>query len=98
MEVPRLGVELELQLPAYATATEDSSRLCNLHHSSQQCQILNPLSEARDGTHNLMVPSRIRFCGATMGTSKIIFFKKRLVIGLAWIMWPFLIQPQWPSR
>ena len=29
-------------------------------HSSRQCQILNPLSEARGRTHNLMVPSRIR--------------------------------------
>ena len=28
-------------------------------HSSGQRQILNPLSEARDRTHNLMVPSRI---------------------------------------
>ena len=28
-----------------------------LHHGSQQCQILNPLSEARDRTHNPMVPS-----------------------------------------
>ena len=28
-------------------------------HSSQQRQILNPLSEARDRTRNLMVPSRI---------------------------------------
>ena len=34
MEVPRLGVELELQLPAYTTATEtwDPSRICDLHH------------------------------------------------------------------
>ena len=57
MEVPRLGVEWELQMPAYttATATQDPSRICELHHSSQQCQILNPLSEGRDGTHNLMV-------------------------------------------
>ena len=31
MEVPRLGVELELQLPAYttATATWDPSRTCD---------------------------------------------------------------------
>ena len=52
MEVPRLGVEPELQLLAYATAiaTLDTSRVCDLHHSSQQCWILNPLSEARDGT------------------------------------------------
>ena len=47
---PRLGVESELQLLAYATATatQDLSHVCNLHHSSQQYQILNPLSEARD--------------------------------------------------
>ena len=38
MEVPRLGVELELQLPAYATATATQvpSCLCDLHHSSRQ--------------------------------------------------------------
>ena len=49
-EVPRLGVELELQLPAYttATATLDLSRICNVHHSSWQCRTLNPLSKARD--------------------------------------------------
>ena len=48
MEVPRLGVELELQLLAYAIATamQGPSLVCNLHHSSQQCRILNPLSEA----------------------------------------------------
>ena len=28
MEVPRLGVELELQLPAYATAMWDPSGVC----------------------------------------------------------------------
>ena len=58
-EVPRLGVESELQLPAYATATaaQDLSCICDLHHSSWQCRILNPLSEARDGTQVLMDPS-----------------------------------------
>ena len=50
MEVPRLGVESELQLLAYTTATEtpDPSHVCDLHHSSWQHGILNPLSEARD--------------------------------------------------
>ena len=51
MQVPRLGVESELQLPAYAkaaaTATRDSSRIFDLHHSSQQCQILSPLSKGQ---------------------------------------------------
>ena len=52
MEVPRLGVESELQFPAYTTATAmpDVSRVCDLHYSSWQCQILNPLSEVRDRT------------------------------------------------
>ena len=36
VEVPRLGVELELQLQAYTTAlaTWDPSCVCDLHHSS----------------------------------------------------------------
>ena len=50
MEIPRLGVELELQLLAYTTAMAmpDPSHVCDLHHSSWQHQILNPLSEAGD--------------------------------------------------
>ena len=49
MEVPRLGGESKLQSLAYAiaTATRDLSLICDLHHSSQHHQILNPLSEAR---------------------------------------------------
>ena len=57
MKVPRLlGVESELQLLAYATATAmlDPSHICDLHRSFKQCQILNPLSEAGDQTHILM--------------------------------------------
>ena len=62
MEVPRLGVESELQLQAYttATATPDPSHICDLHHSLQQHGILNRLSKARDGTHILVDPSRVR--------------------------------------
>ena len=39
MEVPRWGIKLELQLPAYATATAtvlDPNFMYELHHSSQQ--------------------------------------------------------------
>ena len=62
MKVPRLRVESELQLlaTAVATATQDPSHVCDLRHSSWQCQILNPLSEARDWTHILMDASRVR--------------------------------------
>ena len=64
MEVPRLGVESKLQLPATATATAmpDPSPVCNLHHSSWQHWILNPMSEATDRTRILMDASQIRFC------------------------------------
>ena len=43
VEVSRLGVQSELQLPAYtpATATRDPSGVCHLHHSSWQRWILN---------------------------------------------------------
>ena len=44
MEVPRLGVQWELQLPAYATANVRSSCICVLHQS----RILDPVTEARD--------------------------------------------------
>ena len=61
MEIPRLGIEWELQLLAYATATAmlDLSRTFDLHHSSWKHQILNPLSEAGDGTHILMDASQV---------------------------------------
>ena len=45
---------------ATATATWDPTCICDPHHCSQQHQILNPLSEARDQTCNLMVPSQVR--------------------------------------
>ena len=72
MEVPKLVIDLELQLPAYATATAtlDLSHVCNLFHSSQQCWILNALRKARDQTCNLMVPSWICFCCTMTGTPK----------------------------
>ena len=64
MEVPRLGVESELEPLAYTTATAmaDLSHICNLHHSYWQCRILNTLSKARDQTCILMDASQIRFC------------------------------------
>jgi len=34
----------------HSHSNTDLSRICNLYHSSQQRQILNPLSEGRDGT------------------------------------------------
>ena len=56
MEVPRLGIESELQQLAYSTATaaQDLSGTCSLHCISRQHQILNPLIKTRDQTHILM--------------------------------------------
>ena len=56
MEIPRLGVEADLQMLACPTATAmpDLHRVFNLHHSSRQHWLLNPLSKARDGTQVLM--------------------------------------------
>ena len=70
MEVLRLVVQTELQLPAYptATATPDLSHICGLCHSSWQCLIHSPLSGARNRTHILMDTSRVRFWGTTTRT------------------------------
>ena len=63
MEVPRLGVELELQLLASATAIamQDLSHVFDLHHSSWQRWILDPLSKAKDRTHIFMDPSWVSY-------------------------------------
>ena len=61
MEVPRLGVKLQLQMPAYATA-----------HS--KAGIFNLLSEARDWTCILKDASQIRFHKATTGTPNTYIF------------------------
>ena len=74
IQVPRVGVELELQLQAFttATATRDLGHICDLHHSSWQHQILNPLSESRDRTCTLMNTSQVCYSWATMGTPTLI--------------------------
>ena len=53
MEVPGLGVEVELQLRAYTTAmaTPDPSCICDLHDTcilTETSQALNPLSHNRN--------------------------------------------------
>ena len=52
IEVPRLGVELEPQLPAYTTATA----------MPDPSLVINPLSEARDQTCILMDTGWVRYC------------------------------------
>ena len=69
MEVPRLGVESELQMLVYtrATATPDLNLVCELNHSSWQRGTLNPLTEARDQTLIHMDTSQIRYHWAITG-------------------------------
>ena len=67
MEVPGLGVESVLQLPVYSHSNVESKHFCDLHCSSQQHQISDPLSESRDQT--CILTSRIRFWCATTGIS-----------------------------
>ena len=59
MEVPRLGVGLELQVPAYTAAPTppDLNLLCDLHCGNTGS--LTPLSGAGDQTHILMGTSRV---------------------------------------
>uniref|UniRef100_A0A8D0X0T5 Actin-related protein 2/3 complex subunit 4 n=2 Tax=Sus scrofa TaxID=9823 RepID=A0A8D0X0T5_PIG len=53
----------------------DPSCICDLHHNSWHCWILNPLSEARDRTRNLMVTSWIHCCCTTIGIPLLANFK-----------------------
>ena len=94
MEVPRPGVQLELQRPAYTTAmtTWDPSCICNLHHSSWKCRILNPLIEARDQTHVLMDTSR--FCNPLShnGNSLVFILNSIFIIDTYTCSWTSLLQ------
>ena len=77
MEVPRLGVKLELQLPAYttATATGDPSPVFDLRHSSWQRRIPDPLSEAGGWIWVLMDTSQVHYHCAPTGTADSIIIK-----------------------
>ena len=58
---PMVGVKSELRLPANTTATASPGPrlIYDLHHSSEENQILNPPSKARDQTHILMDTSQV---------------------------------------
>ena len=104
MEVPRLRVQWELQLPATVTAMWNPSHVCDVHHSSRQCQILHPPSEARVRTHNLMVPSQIHFRRTMMETPNSLFFIYSFLPKSKWIKtagWGVPAVAQWlknPTR
>ena len=69
MEVPRQGVEWELQLLAYttATATPDPSHICDLNPTSRQCQIINPLRPGIEPKSS-QITTWVCYHRATVGT------------------------------
>ena len=71
MEVPRLRVESEPQLLAFATATA----MMDPSHGMWQCWILNPVSEARHQTHILMDIRWVLTNRATVGTPIVCILK-----------------------
>ena len=78
LDIPRLGVKSELWLQANTTATavQDPSLICDLHHSSQQHQIPDPLGEAKHRTCFFMDTSQICFRCTTTGIPCVYFFKE----------------------
>ena len=74
MEVPRLGVESELQLPAYNTATvsPDLSHNCDLHNSSLQCWIIqvNQLIGHCDTINDFCFLHELTECQAQLSVKK----------------------------
>ena len=83
MEVPRLGVRSELQLPTYvtATATQDSSQIFDLPHSSWQRRILNPMSKARDQTYILVDTRQVCNPLSHNGSAKIFLHIQQKLLG-----------------
>ena len=102
MEVARLGMESKLQLLAYTTATEtrwDPSHICNLHHTSQKCEILNLMSEARDRTCILMDTSRVcnllSHNGNPQGCVSLYFNLLQLLLSMSQASW--LVSTSWSN-
>ena len=57
----------------HSHSNAEPSLVFDLHHSSQQHWILNPLSEARDRTRNFMVP--VGFVSAAPGWEFQLYFR-----------------------
>ena len=99
MEVPRLRVELELQLPAYTTATVmlDPSCVCDLRYTFLRCQIFNLLSKARDQTGILPDTRRVlnpmSHNGNSMSFFLLLEYSKDIRIHLESSLIPFILMP-----
>ena len=77
---------LELQLPAYTTAaaSQDPNHVCDLCLSLWQCQILNPVSKARETLHLLRLSVGFLTRWGTMWTPRSHFLRDSL-ISVSWL-------------
>lgn len=100
-EVPRLGGELELQLPAYTTAPAparpDPSCICDLRHGPRQRGTLSLPSEARDRTRTLVESSQIHLCCAPTGTPCHSHLFKKLFLWALTKAWRLILPRASPS-
>ena len=69
----------------------DQSHVCDLHHSSRQCQMFNPVSGARDRTCVFMDTSQVCFHWATRATPTFYF------LWTAWYGWCRCFSPLYLS-
>ena len=102
MAIPRekAGSQARSQMKAVAadlhhtTAKSDLSQVCKQHYSSWQCQILNPLSKAKDWTCVLMDPSQIHFHSTMTGTPCYVTFRLiKMVTAMGTLHWKFTYAP-----
>ena len=97
MEVPRLGVKLELQLLAYAMATaivmRDLSHICDLYCNLWQCRILNLLNKSRNQTCILMDTGPVLNLLNHKGNSTVLL--SRVFLWTSFSILPFLINELW---
>ena len=73
------------RIRATATATPDLGCVCKLHHSSRQCQILNPLSKSRDRTCVLVNPSHTRLHCSRTGKIDLYIWSGVSALGEVWL-------------
>ena len=77
MEVPRLGVELELQLLAYSTGQFWTASATYTTAHSNAGYLLNPLSKHKDWTSTFTDTSQVRNLLSHNRTSLVLFSKHR---------------------
>ena len=94
LEVPRPGVQLELQLQAYAIAiaTQDLSHICELCCSSQQCWIFNPLSRPGIEPKSGFVTTKPWWELPTIPFYIVVKWVKDLVLSLLWLKLPLWLR------